>query len=166
MMLDESFVVASASIIFIVLTFKYCKSAINTMAENRIKNISNKFDEVLQIKIESENLLKEQQILYASSEQKIKEILLSAENEINQLKEKAALDLDIQLKNKTKNIQQKINDQEQKSLAELRLKALILAISSSISISKLHKKNDVLLKFNKESLNIMSHQLKEITFIS
>lgn len=157
MSFDESFVTATASLIFFALAFKYFKSSIGNMVNNRIKNITNKFDEVLKIKNDSELLLKEQQEIYATLEKKNKEITQSAELEIAALKTKAESDLVFQLNNQTNNLQRKINDQEQKALTEMRVDAVKIAISNCIKILNSDQKTTILSKLNLTSLNNMSH---------
>lgn len=134
MVFNESFWLAISIVIFILLVFKQVKSFTINLLEARIKSIDSKFKEIAVISKEAEELLKEYKTLNRSSKQKVQEILDQAELEVKHLKAFAQQEISIKLKIRTENMSNKIHNEELKTLSELRLTAVKLAISSSMAI--------------------------------
>lgn len=159
-MFNESFWLALSIVIFACLVFKQVKSFILDVLEKKILSIDNKFKEILAIGEESEALLKDYKALYKSSEKKTKEILSSAELEIEQLKVNARLEISSKLKARTENVLNKIHNNELKTLAEMRVAAVNLAISASVAILASDKDNNFQDQCINASIDAISSQFK------
>lgn len=161
MQIDESFIFAIASTLFFIIVFRYLKTIILDGVNSRISTIKNKFDEIISINEESEKLLKEYQSLLQSSKKTTQAIIDSAKNEIKQMKLQAEQDIHNKIESKTKFIMNKIHNNESKALLNLRLKAIDLAISSSISLLNFSNNESTKENSTREAIVSISHILKE-----
>lgn len=134
MMLDESFITAAASAIFIGLTFNYFRKSLNKLVSDRIDNISSKYNEAQLILQESEEQLMIQKAAHESIQVKANEFIQATQFEIIRLKQQAEIDLNKRIAQRNNAALIKINDAEKQLLLEIRLKALELAINSSLAL--------------------------------
>lgn len=161
MQIDESFIFAIASTLFFIIVFRYLKTIILDGVNSRISTIKNKFDEIISINEESEKLLKEYQSLLQSSKKTTQAIIDSAQNEIKQMKLQAEQDIHNKIESKTNLIMNKIHNNESKALLNLRLKAIDIAISSSISLLNFSNNESTKENSTREAIASISHILKE-----
>lgn len=134
MMLDESLITAAASAIFIGVTFNYFRKSLNKLVGERIDNISSKYNEAKLLLQESEEQLMIQKAAHESIQVKANEFIKSTQFEIIRLKQQAEIDLNNKIAQRNNAALIKINDAEKQLLLELRLKAIELAISSSLAL--------------------------------
>lgn len=134
MMLDESLITATASAIFIGLTFNYFRKSLNKLISERIDNISSKYNEAKLLLQESEEQLKIQKAAHESIQVKANEFIQSTQFEVFRLKQQAEIDLNNKIAQRNNAALIKINDAEKQLLLELRLKAIELAINSSLAL--------------------------------
>lgn len=160
MVFNEGFWLAVSIIIFSFLVFKYVRSFVLSALADKILSIDGKFKEILAISEEADSLLKEYRLLHHSSKQKVKDILKSADLEINQLKEEAEQELLIKLKARTQNILNKTHSSEQKVLSELRLEAVNLAIAASVDMLSFGKAEQQQKQLIKNSIDAISSHIK------
>lgn len=163
MVFNESFWLAVAIVIFVCLVFKYVKSFVLVSLLDRIKSIDDRFKEIFVVSEEASALLKEYRLLHRSSKKKVKDILDSAKLEINQLKEDAEQEALVKLSARNKNILNKIHNNEQKVLSELRLEAIQLAVSTSIDILSSGKASQSKKQLVENSIDAISSQVKRNT---
>lgn len=161
MQIDESFIFAIASTSFFILVFRYLKTAILDGISSKINTIKNKFDEIISINEESEKLLKEYQSLLQSSKIATQAIIESSQNEIKQMKLQAEQEIHSKIESKTNIITNKIQNNEAKALLNLRLTAINIAISSSISLLNFSNNESAKASSTKEAMASISHILKE-----
>ena len=134
MQFNESFWVAVATILFIVFIFKYIKGLLDSFFINRAKSIHNRLDEVVALKEEAEKLLQEQISLHKNAGQEAQKLLESATQEIVYLQQSTENNIKEKLALKKASVISRIHTNETKLLTKLRMRALQLAISSSIAV--------------------------------
>lgn len=162
-MLNESFWLAVSLVVFVCLVFKHAKAFILASLVDRIQSVDSKFKEVFAVSEEADMLLKEYRLLHRSSKKKVKDILKSAELEINQIKKEAEQEVSIKLSSRNKNILNAIYNSEQKVLSELRLDAVQLAVSTSIEMLSSDKSSKQQKQLVINSIDAISSQVKANT---
>jgi F0F1-type ATP synthase membrane subunit b/b' len=136
-LLDETFWVAVSIAMIVFIIFKYSKSPFKDSLATRANNIKNQIEEAQSLLKEAEDLLKEQKKLHKKYSAEADNSLQSIEKKIETLKQKAENDFNIKLKQRTSAIKERITNQQNRLLNNLRMSSVHLAIkATSIIIQK------------------------------
>ena len=162
-MFNESFWVAVAIVIFVALVFKRVKAAMDEFLDSRSASIKHRIEEVISLCNEAEKLLQEQRDLHEKSAEVIASSLVATEKEVKQIKDNATKELANKLTQKTSSVMNRIHGDEAKLLIKLRLKAVKLAISTSMIILNSHGSDKVNSNLLDESLDAMSTKFSQIS---
>lgn len=143
---DESFWVAVATLLFVILVFKPIKRAIIALVDKRIEEISGELDEAKRLKEKAQEILAEAEQKLAKSEKDSSDIIRHAEEEAKQIiiKSKAKLASDIEVRKKLalqkiKNFEDNAVNDIKKSIADITVNAATSILEENLDDKKSKK---------------------------
>lgn len=156
MSFDESFWVSFSIILFVLLVFKSIKFPVASALSRRSSDVKMKILEAERLKEEALTILNEIESLYKNAQNEIKIFSERLDQEIEFLSRKANQELDEKLKIRENILENKIANLENKSLSQMRSKAMKLAVTASIILLKENSSQKMNLEFIEKSLNSMN----------
>ena len=156
MLFDEGFWVSISIIIFIFLVFRHVKSPLKHSLAKRASDISAKITEAERLRKESIELLNEFKLLYKNAQNEIEIYAKQLDQEIESIGKKSEQDLKEKLEIRSKNIAIKIKNMEEKTLSEIRLEAIKLAITAGVHLLREKSSKESNFAFIEKALHSMN----------
>ncbi len=149
MQFNESFWVALATALCLLLLIKYIKKPLGEFFHDRAKEIEQKIGEAENLQARSEALLTDYKIMYEDIDKAIQDISNEAEKEAAYIKEKNLNDLEKHLALKKEHALKQIEVKSASLIKKLKRKAVRLSFATAIQLIKKHnysKTNSTLIK--------------------
>jgi F-type H+-transporting ATPase subunit b len=128
MLQDPKFWLAVSFVIFAYFIFKLVLPKIILALKNKRDEISNKFQEIEDLRNRTEKYLAEAELIHKNIKQEAKKIIDEANNEANNIINRAENELKLEIKNKIKTAEEKIEQEKEKIIRSTKMSIISLAI--------------------------------------
>lgn len=128
---NPTFWVAVAFVIFVALTFKPLGKAMGGGLDKRSEQIRQELEEAAQLREEAQKTLAEYRKLQSEAAREAEELIEHTVKEAGRIREQAELDLEAAMKRREQAAVEKIAQAETKALAEVRSRAVEIAIAAT-----------------------------------
>lgn len=128
---NPTFWVAVAFVIFVVLTFKPLAKAMGGGLDKRSVQIRQELEEAAQLREEAQKTLADYKKLQSEAAREAEALIEHTVKEAGRIREQAELDLEAAMKRREQAAVEKIAQAETKALAEVRSRAVDIAIAAT-----------------------------------